>query len=75
MTNKPTSPDGTSASGEVASSQQQKTAQELTLERIGSCESVVCRDRCSEFAYHSTMDHFAMCVCGHTQQVHSRSTS
>ena len=50
----------------------QKTNAELTLERTGTCEAVKCRDRCSVFAYHSTMDFFAICVCGHTQQAHSR---
>lgn len=72
--NKSTPPDGSPALSGVASSQP-KTAAELTLERVGTCLSVVCRDRCKEFAYHSTMDHFAMCICGHTQQAHSRSTS
>lgn len=50
----------------------QQTQAEKTLERTGTCEAVVCRDRCAKFAYHSTMDLFAMCVCGHTQQSHAR---
>lgn len=75
MNDKPTPPDGNPALGGVASSQP-KSARELTLERLGKCEAVICNDPCiGGFAYHNTMDFFRMCVCGHTQQSHGRAES